>query len=182
MAEQLMRLRRGSRKMQYLIEQYKAAHSDEGSDVRPHLVANWAVDEGIWQPTPTGPKEQLRRLLSRSLRETYLLDPQGREVRASLPILEEVMTPDGPRLLSRWYPIFDAPATVARASFSLRRRRALADVSQLQFDFMSWNDNNRAGESLDRMDFNFNADLSEMAEPTTYPEGPDVDEDEEEDF
>jgi hypothetical protein len=179
MAEELMKLKRGSRKMQYVIEQYKATHPDEGNDISPYLVSEWAVDNHIWKPAPVSPKEQLRRLLSRSLRETYLLDPQGREVRANLPIVEEIMTADGPQRRSRWYPIFDAPAQVARASFSLRRRLALADVAQLKFDFMSWNDNNRVGESLEPLDFDFNKDLSEMEQPTTYPEGPEFDEEDE---
>jgi hypothetical protein len=180
MIEQV-RLKRGSRKMQYVIEQYKLAHPEEGTNISPFLVSEWAVDNKIWRPQPISPKEQLRRLLSRSLRETYLEDPQGREVRASLPIVEEVMTADGPKRRSRWYPIFDAPAAVARASFSLRRRLALADVVQLQFDFMSWNDNNNSGENLEALDFDFNKDLSEMAQPTTYPEGPEFDEEYEED-
>lgn len=90
------------------------------------------------------------------------------------------MTPKGPRLLSRWYPIFEASATVARTSFSLRKRRALADVRQLHFDFMSWNENNVRGEQLDPMDFNFNPDLTELDQPTEYPEGPENDDGEDE--
>ena len=180
------RLKRGSRRMQFIIEQYQAAHPDEGSSVRPDLVAEWAIEKGVWSPQPISPQEQLRRLLSRSLRETYIIDPQGREVRASLPIIEEVPTRDGPKKRSRWYPIFEADAKVARASFSLRRKRALADVVQLQFDFMSWNENNSSGDALDPLDFNFNKDLADLSQPTEYPEEPegdgfaDIDEDEEE--
>jgi hypothetical protein len=171
------RLKRGSRQMQYLIEQYQLAHPDDGADVQPYEVSNWAYRKGLWKPKPIAPEEQLRRLICRSLRETYIEDPQGREVRASLPVLEEVMTPAGPKMLSRWFPIFEASAAVARASFSLRRRRALADVSQLHFDFLSWNDNNFKGETLEPQDYNFNADIAEMSQPTTIPEGPDEDDD-----
>src|SRR5258708_2965482 len=176
-----LRLRRGSRRMQYLIDQYKKAHPKEGPDVSPHLVADWAVDRGLWKPLPVSPREALRRLLARSLRETYVVDPQGREVRANLPIIEEVMTPDGPTRRSRYFPIFEAPARVARASFALRRRAALADVHQLHFDFLSYNENNELGETLEPLDFNFNADIAEMAEPTTYSEDSDPDEEDEED-
>jgi hypothetical protein len=172
MPEQLIHFRRGSRKMQYLMDQYRASHPDEGPDVWPHLVADWAIENGLWEPLPVSPREQLRRLLSRSLRETYMLDPQGREVRANLPIVEEVVTKDGPKRLSHWFPLFDTPGKVARVSFSLRRRAALADVLQLHFDFMSWNQNNKSGEALDPLDFNFNADITELAQPTTYPDEP----------
>lgn len=181
MAEHLtLRLRRGSRRMQYLVDQYRLAHPKEGPDVRPDLVANWAVDRGLWKPLPVSPREALRRLIARSLRETYVVDPQGREVRANLPIIEEVMTQEGPKRRSRYFPIFDAPARVARASFALRRRAALADVAQLHFDFLSYNENNYLGERLDTLDFNFNTDIEEMTHPTTYESDPDEDEEDEE--
>ena len=66
---------------------------------------------------------------------------------------------------------------VARASFSLRRRAALADVVQISFDFMSWNENNVFGEQLDPMDYNFNKDLAELAESTEYIDEPNPDDD-----
>lgn len=182
MAEVLaQRLKRGSKKMQYLIDAYKNAHPNEGPDVSPHLIAEWAIIEGLYKPLPIDPQEQLRRLLSRSLRETYMRDPQGREVRANLPIIEEVMTNDGIKRRSRWYPLFQAPANVARSSFALRRRAAFADIQQLHFDFMSYNENNKSGEVLDEMDYNFNADLLDTAQPTEYPEGPDFDDEDEDD-
>jgi hypothetical protein len=180
MADVATRLKRGSKKMQYIIDQYLAAHPDEGPDVMPWKVAEWAVDARLYRPLPIDPKEQLRRLLCRSLRETYMRDPQGREVRANLPIIEEVVTPDGVKRRSHWFPLFKAPAKVARLSFALRRKAAFADVQQLHFDFMSYNDNNEVGTVLDDMDYNFNADLADTAQPTSYPEGPDIDEFEDE--
>lgn len=168
--------------MQYLLDQYKEAHPDEGPDIAPHLVADWAIGLGLWRPVPATPQEQLRRLLSRCLRETYILDPQDREVRANLPILEEVMTQDGLKYRSRWFPIFEAPAKVARASFALRRRSALADVRQLHFDFLSYNDNNLSGEQLDPIDYNFDKDIAELSQPTTYGEGPVLGDDEDEEL
>ncbi|HME11195.1 MAG TPA: hypothetical protein VKG25_29330 [Bryobacteraceae bacterium] len=179
MAEFAVRLKRGSKKMQYIIDQYLAGHPNEGPDVMPWKVAEWAVPAGIYKPLPIDPTEQLRRLLCRSLRETYMRDPQGREVRANLPIIEEVVTRDGIKRGSHWYPLFKAPQKVARLSFALRRRAAFADIQQLHFDFMSYNDNNEDGVLLDEMDYNFNADLADTAQPTSYPEGPEIVEDEE---
>lgn len=169
MAEKLARrLRRGSRKMQYLIDQYKMAHPDEGPEVAPELVARWAWKQGLWKPLPITPEQQLCRLISRSLRDTYMEDPQGREIRANIPVFEEVMTTDGLKRRSRWFPLFEAPPKVARASFSLRRRAALADAVQLHFDWLSYNDNNVLGETLDPLDLNFEKDIAEMSESTVY--------------
>jgi hypothetical protein len=51
---------------------------------------------------------------------------------------------------------------------------------------MSWNDNNKFGEKLETLDFNFNKDLAELAQPIEYPEGPEDDgkdeDDEDEEF
>jgi hypothetical protein len=164
--------RHGSRKMQFLIDKYKEDHPDERPDLSPDKIAQWAIEKRLWRPIPLTPREQLRKLITRCFRETYLIDPQGREVRASLPIMEDVMTEDGLKHRSRWFPIFSAPANVARASFSLRRKAALADVAQLQFDFMSWSENNLHGDKLDPMDYNFNKDLAELAESTEYIDNP----------
>ena len=164
--------KRGSRKMQFLIDKYKQTHPGEGPDLSPDRIAQWAIEKGLWRPVPLTPREQLRRLITRCFRETYLIDPQGREVRANLPIMEEVMTEDGPKQRSRWFPIFTAPAQVARGSFQLRRKAALADVVQLQLDFTSWTENNIHGDELDAMDYNFNKDLAELAESTEYVDNP----------
>jgi hypothetical protein len=164
--------RHGSKKMESLIYQYKLVHKDEGSVVTPELVAEWAIEQRLWLAPDVTPAEQLRRLISRSLRESYIIDPQQREVRANLPIIEEVQTPEGPKRRARWYPLFDAPANVARASFALRRRAALADSAQTAFDFMSWNENNIYGDKLEPLDWDFTPDIEELMQPTSYLEGP----------
>jgi len=40
-------------------------------------------------------EEVLRRLLSRTLRNEYIVDPQGREVRKHHPVISEVKTAEG---------------------------------------------------------------------------------------
>ena len=171
------RLRRGSKTIQFFMDQYREAHPDEGSEIRPELISAWVVRQpGLWKPKPISPQEQLRRLIVRNCRETYMIDPQGREVRANLPLIEEVMTKEGIKRRSRWYPLFEAPAKVAKASFALRRRSALADVVQMHFDWESYNDNNELGETLEPLDVNFEKDIAEMSEPTSYPTDP-LDED-----
>lgn len=157
--------------MLYLVEQYKAAHLDEGSEVYPDRVAKWAMHEGLWKRPPLDPEEILRRQIRRALRDDYIFDPQGREVRANHPVMEEFKTGEGLKLRSTWYPLFEMPPQKARSSFQLRRRAALMDVHQLDLDFNSYNDNNIFGEVLDRPDYDFNKDIEEMAHSTRYDEG-----------
>ena len=52
----------------------------------------------------------------------------------------------------------------------------MADVVQMHFDWESYNDNNELGETLEPLDVNFEKDIAEMSEPTSYPTDP-LDED-----
>ena len=156
--------------MRFLMDKYAETHLDEGPETHPELVAAWAIKHGLWKWVPINPEEILRRQLSRSLREEYIDDPQGRTVRAFHPIIGEVMTQDGMRRLSTWYKIFDAPPKIMRQSMQLRRRAALADVVQLKIDFDSYNENNIFREAIEPLDFDFNKDIEEMKMPTEYPD------------
>jgi hypothetical protein len=169
MAEVTLKRRHGNRHMMFLVERYKETHPDDGAAVHPERVAEWAIDEGLWKRPPMDPREVLRRQIRSALREEYIVDDQGREVRANHPFMEEVSTPDGPKLRSTWYPIFDMPPQKMRAAFQMRRRAALADVVQLKLDFESYNDNNHFRAVLDPPDFNFNKDIEEMNMPTEWP-------------
>ena len=174
------RSERASRKMLYLIEQYSAAFPDEQLPLDPRWVADWAYGKGLWKPKETPPAEVLRRKLCRALRHNYFEDPQGREVRANFAAVEEVMTPDGPKLMSRFYPIFKAPAEVVRLALALDRRQALATVKQMKLDFDSYNENNEFGVTLPPLDLNFNRDFEETSLPDEYKPDPYGDEEDDE--
>ena len=122
----------------------------------------------FWVPRETSPQEILRRKLCRALRHQYVIDPQNREVRANFAAVEEVMTEEGPKRRSRFYPIFDAPPEVARQSLALNRKQALATVQQMKLDFDSYNDNNNFHAHLDPLDLDFNKDIAEMSLPAEY--------------
>ena len=62
-----------------------------------------------------------------------------------------------------------------------RKTRAYRDVLQIHIDFRSYNDNNIFKATLDQLDFNFNKDIEESQLPTDYPEGPTLDDEDEED-
>lgn len=175
------RARHGNRKMLYLKEQYERTHPDEAPEIHPERIAKWALKEKLWQRELMDDEEVLRRLIKAALRDDYMIDPQGREVRANLPFMEEVETTQGPRRRSVWYPMYYMPPEKARSSFQLRRRGALHDVLQIRFDFESYNDNNMFSATLEAPDFDFNRDIEEMSEPTDYQEEPPPEEDEEAD-
>jgi hypothetical protein len=167
-----------ARELQHLIEQYHKAHPDEdAAEVAPHLVAEWAITKGIYNRPPVDPVVQLRRDLSRHLRNEYFIDPQGREVRRNHPIMVPTQTQDGEKLRPLYKELFHAGADHMRASFQLRRRGVVRDVMQMDLDFRSWNDNNVFRAKLDKMDYNINKDLDELNMPTTYPDGVDDDDD-----
>lgn len=63
-----------------------------------------------------------------------------------------------------------------RIAFSLRRRAAMHDVVQLEFDYEYWMVNNKHGDTLPPLDYNFNPDVEESKQPTHYPDEPDVEE------
>lgn len=170
MLQPTARQRRGNQKMLYLVEQYKRAHPEEGEEINPHLIAPWAIRNGLWDQPPLTPEELLRRSIRRALRDDYTEDPQGREIRKYHAVIREVRTQDGIRKLSHWLPIFDAPPDHMRISFALRRKAALNDVIQLKLDYDSYNENNKFNAILPELDCNFNKDLEEGSLPTEYPD------------
>lgn len=172
------RSERASRKMLWLIEVYSKAFPYEPLPLDPKRVAEWAYTTGRWKPRETAPEEVLRRKLCRALRHSYVEDPQGREVRANFAAVEEVQTPDGLKLMSRFYPIFKAPADVVRQALALDRRQALATVKQMKLDFDSYNENNEIGATLPPLDMDFNKDIEEMSLSVEYDPDPYGDEEE----
>jgi hypothetical protein len=167
-----------ARELQYLIDQYHKAHPDQDpAEVAPHLVAEWGIRTGRYNRPPLDPVVQLRRDLSRHLRNEYVTDPQGREVRKNHPVMIPVQTQNGEKLRPLYKELFHAPAEHMAASFKLRRRGVERDVMQMDLDFRSYNDNNVYGTTLDPMDYDFNKDVVELNMPTTYPDGMDDDDD-----
>ena len=166
--------------MLFLRDAYMNAFPNEQPPIDPKKIAEWACDQGMWAPTITSPKEILRRKLCRAFRFEYITDPQGREVRANFPMVEEVMTPEGPKRMTRFHPMFKATAEIARQAFALDRRLALDTVIQMKLDFDSWIDNNENGETLPPLDLDFKKDIDEMSQPSEYDPDPFGDSEDEE--
>lgn len=158
--------------MMYLVEQYKKTHPDAGEDILPHLISEWAIEKGLWQRPKISDRDVLRRLISRALRNEYIEDEQGRDVRKYHAIIEEVRTPDGIEKRPKWLEIHEAPAAHMRISFRLRRESAIHDVVQLEFDYEYWNTHNKFGDTLPPLEYNFTVDVDEAKQPTHYPSEP----------
>lgn len=173
------RSERASRVMRFVLERYIATFPDDRLPIDPRQVARWAYETGLWKPKETAPIEVLRRKLCRALRKSYMEDPQGREVRANFAVVEEVQTAEGPKRMSRFYPIFKAPPDVVRQALALDRRTALATVKQMKLDFDSYNENNEFGATLPPIDMDFQRDVDEMSMPVDYLPDPYGDEEEE---
>jgi hypothetical protein len=91
-----------------------------------------------------------------------------------------VVTPDGPKRMAQFYPIFQAPPEIAKQHFALERKITVENAAQLSLDLQSYNDNNEFGEKLPPIDWNIGKDLEEKGLPTEYDPDPYGDEDEEE--
>jgi hypothetical protein len=72
---------------------------------------------------------------------------------------------------SLWADIESAPPEHMRLSFQQRRRGIFGDVSQLRTDQDSYNENNNPGDPI-QMSFNFDEDLDEANQDSTYDDSP----------
>jgi hypothetical protein len=173
-----LRYQRASRKMLYLRDQYLKAFPNAKQPLDPQVIAKWAYEKGLWKPREVDPREVLRRKLVRAFRTEYITDPQNREIRAGIAAIEEVMTPEGPKRMARFYRIFEAPQPVAEQHYQLQRRLAVENAVQLDLELDSYNENNVAGAAVQKIDWNLTTAVEERNLPTEYIHNPYGDEDE----
>lgn len=171
------KVERASKNMILLRDMFMNAFPDEESPVDPARIAQWAYESGNWKPKEIDPVEVLRRKLCRAFRHEYITDPQGREVRASIPSVEEVRTQDGTKRMSKFYPLFEAPPAVAVQFIQLERRILVENAVQLTLDLESYNDNNIYGATVPSIDWNIGKDMDERNLPTEYDPDPYGDQD-----
>jgi len=73
--------------MQAIINQYLEEKGEIEIDM--HKVADWTIENDLWEPSRTSIRQQCARELSRAARDEYYNDPQGRRVRRKHPIRTE---------------------------------------------------------------------------------------------
>ena len=120
-------------------------------------VATWAIDKGLWEPARGTIVGQLAGELARAMREEYIVDPQGREVRAkhAARILE------GGVQSTLWDDIRTADPSHMRIAFQQRRQQIVGDCKQLKTDVDSYNEN-RDPDTPIQLELNFTEDIAEL--------------------
>jgi hypothetical protein len=172
---------RADNEITFLVEKYLERHPscfDEDGAIDIEAILTWAFESGIYRPPPPDPRQQLRRRIRRHLGQRYKTDPQGREVRALIAVPRQSITPNGVKRSFGYYPLFETHADVIQSGLSLRSTWAFKRVEQIHTDRESYNDNNIFGETIPQMSFDFDKRLKESQMPTTYPDAPPDDQDE----
>jgi len=116
-------------------------------------IAAYAVREKLWAPHPSSLVSQCAEDLAHAMREEYIIDPQGRSVRAKHAARVEQAV--------FWADIRTAPRAHMEIAFKQRRRQILGDCRQLKDDVDSFNEN-RSSTAAIQMSFDFTSDLLEL--------------------
>jgi len=120
-------------------------------------IAAWALETKRWQPQHGTLIAQLAEELSRAMREEYIMDPQGRSVRAKHAAR---MARDGQQM-TLWGDIRNAGREFMEVALQQRRRQIVGDCRQLKLDADSYNENKNPGPPI-QLIFDFRADLAEL--------------------
>src|SRR5437879_4193909 len=121
-------------------------------------IATWAIAQGMWKPHPTSAIEQCADQLSRAMREEYVIDPQGRTVRAK----HAAKVLAAGKQLTLWADIRTASKFHMEIALQQRRHQILGDCRQLKTDADSYNENAAPLEPI-QMVLDFSRDLEEEA-------------------
>ena len=91
------------------------------------------------------------------MREEYIRDPQGREVRAK----HAARMRENGRQFTLWADIRTASQAHMERAFGQRRKQILSDCRQLKADVDSYNENRRPASAI-QVVFDFTLDLAEL--------------------
>ena len=118
-----------------------------------HELAAWALNNKLWAHQKSEVTNICAEQLARAMREEYIVDPQGRKVRAkhAARIKQAVL----------WDDIRTASREHMQIALQQRRQQIVGDCHQLKLDVDSYNDNNNDSTPI-QMVFDFTIDLIEM--------------------
>jgi len=118
-----------------------------------HELAAWALKNKLWAPQKNEVINICAEQLARAMREEYIVDPQGRKVRAkhAARIKQAVL----------WDDIRTASREHMQIALQQRRQQIVGDCHQLKLDVDSYNENKNDGTPI-QMVFDFTIDLIEM--------------------
>jgi hypothetical protein len=158
--------------MEYWHDLYRKTHpEEEGLEIVPRRIAEWIKDHPAYRPK-FNLVDLLTRRVTRHLRNSHVLDPDGLEVHEHISIARDVVTPEGKKRVYRYLPLFDVFNDDLWMNLQRRRNGTLAVLTQMARDRKSWNKYNRTGGDVPELSFDFTADVEEKFLPTQYPSAP----------
>jgi len=122
-----------------------------------HDIAGWAIQERRWQPSRSDMISQCADQIARAMREEYIIDPQGRKVRAKHVATEQR---DGGQV-ALWDDIRTADRQHMTLAFQQRRQQIVGDCRQLKTDVDSYNENGNNGIPI-QIVLDFTEDVAEL--------------------
>ena len=155
--------------LQDIVEEYRSA--GEPWPTTTKHIASWAIRSKLWEPPHKNLMTQCAAEIAAAMRQEFFTDPQGRRVRTKHAYrLSEELSDGTYKQLYLWIDVHDDTAKPGEVemAFQYGRKLIVGDCKQLKTDVDSYNDNNTYGHYVE-VDFDFNADLEEAAQPTTYP-------------
>lgn len=141
--------------MQEIVTKY--IDSEQQWPATTHEIASWAINNHLWASQAMTVINICAEQMARAMREEYIVDPQGRTVRAKHAARVER---DGEQLVL-WDDIRTASRQHMQIAFQQRRHQIVGDCRQLKADVDSYNENNNEGKPL-QMIFDFTLDLVEI--------------------
>lgn len=122
-------------------------------------MARWAINERLWDISPSRMTRQCADQLAQAMRQEFITDAQGRRVRAKHVAPYE----DHGRMSFKWDDMRTATHTHMEISFAHRRQEIVGDCRQLKVDIDSYNENCRPEtERPIQGVFDFTDDLAEL--------------------
>jgi len=137
--------------MQKLVGEYRA--QGETWPATSHEMAVWIINHELWKPQKSEVINICAEQLARAMREEYIIDPQGRKVRAKHAArIEQTVLWDDIRTATRKH---------MQIALQQRRQQIVGDCHQLKLDLDSYNENKNDGKLI-QMIFDFTEDLAEL--------------------
>lgn len=122
-----------------------------------HEIAEWAIQRGLYEPQRSDVIDRCANELSRTMREEYITDPQGRTIRAK----HVAKIKRNGEIVPLWEDIRTAKWEHMQCAFQQRRQQIVGDCRQLKMDLDSYNENQNKKEPL-QVIFDFTYDLEEI--------------------
>ena len=143
--------------LQKIANRYLEEHGGKPSTKRE--IAAWAIRNDLWKPHPSDLISQCADQVAQAMREEYIVDAQGRSVRAKL--VARIKDKEGEQAFL-WADMRTAHPEHMNIAFRQRRQHIVGECRQLKLDVDSYNENQQPDTQI-AMNFNFTMDLMELA-------------------